>query len=408
MDNELIGRTTGLKYIPIMNIYNSYCYYISSVQKIMSSKTFRNNISKISSLEAPWNEIMSIFDIYSKNGSFKDYETVLNKYFAPHMNNGGIPNIVMSQIFLPLLYHFFTDDFKSMFEEISFKYVYIAKAPKSSFNFFNDDKLNNELYSYFTSMYEYLTSNINDIHYKHPEMLLASIYLENKCGHAINVLDSKDGVYVFDDDVIVKPLKVYLEELGEKFVRVVISDFDIEFNKLLPRTGFKHEARIHKITITNWKHEDDAKYLIELQRGNMLDSQIASYDFNSINNGLTGGTILDTVALGIFAESLPKHLQILLWIVNGLLITLILIIIVMKIIGSKNNKEIQKVQNKLQRITVKSTKAANTSFKNVTKTLTTEIENDVEKNIENEVANMITPNKVGKSLLRATKLFSMI
>jgi hypothetical protein len=263
--------------------------------------------------------------------------------------------------------------------------------------------MNEDLYKWFSEMYNYLSNNISEIHYKHPEMLLASIYLSGKSGHAICVLDDTEGnMLVFDDDTVVKPLKDYLNELGDKFVRLTINDFDKDIADRLPRTGFKQEARIHKISITNWKHEDDAKYLIELQRDNPMDSQIATYEFEE-NSGMTGGSPLSFVVVGMFLDSLPKHAIIMIWIINGLLLTLILIIVILKIIGAKNNERIQKIQSKIHKLGNKIHTDAAMSGASIM--MKQDLENDTEKKVES-VAD--TPVLVKKSLLRASRLFSLI
>jgi hypothetical protein len=224
-------------------------------------------------------------------------------------------------------------------------------------------------------------------------MLLASIYLEGKSGHAINILDAKDGIYVFDDDTVVKPLKEYLNDLGEKFIRLTINDFDKEFADLLPRTGFKHEARIHKVSITNWKHEDDAKYLLEVQRGVLLDSQNANYEFNGAG-AMTGGSPVEFVVYSFFFQELPQHVKILVWVVNSLLLSLIVIIIVMKVIKAKNNKEIQRIQRKIR-------KASGQAKQFVDKQISMKIENDVEEEVEKATP---SPIKYNKALMRVKSL----
>jgi hypothetical protein len=317
------------------------------------------------------------------------------------MNDGGIPNIVMSQIFLPIIYHYFTSEFKTIFEEISFKWIYISKAPKSSFKFFNESIMNEDLYRWFCEMYNYIDKEKDNIHYGHPEIMLASIYLQGTTGHAINILDSQDDVYVIDDDTVMKPLKDYLNDLGEKFVRLVISDFDKDFADRLPRTGFKQEARIHKISITNWKHEDDAKYFIELQRDHPLDSQIATYEFGN-ESGMTGGSPLSFVLVGMFVEALPRHITVLIWIINALLITLILIIVILKIIGAKNNEKIQKIQSRIQKLGMKIHKDVSMNGSSI---MMKDIENETEKQVESVAE---TPVLVKKSLLKATRLFNLI
>lgn len=421
---ELIGRRSGLKYKPIINIYNSYCYYISSAQKILSSATFRRKIPEINRLQYPWNEILSIFSIYqNSNPDFKKYEEVINKYFDHHMNNGGFQNQVMSYIFLPLIYKFFNNDFLTIFEEVSFKWIYIQKAKKKTFNFFKDNNMNNKLFGMFEEMYNYLQINTANIHYKHPEVLLCSLYLVGKSGHAVNVVDTNNGVYVMDDSEVFKPLRDYLNELGDKFVSVTISDFDKEFEKLIPQGNFKEEARIHKISLTNWKHVDDAKYLLELARGE-LDSETINYEFDSngikglfsgfrkhnynnimmnSDNSMIGGVGLGMVANDIFINTLPYTIKTLIWILNILLFSLILLIIILKILKVKNNKKIQEYQNKIHKMNQKLHKDVVKKVINKNFTLEQEIEDDSEKRITKAIINPLRHNK---TTLFANKLFT--
>ena len=278
--------------------------------------------------------------------------------------------------------------------------------------------MNNELFGMFEEMYNYLQINSTNIHYKHPEVLLCSLYLIGKAGHAVNIVDTKNGVYVMDDSEIFKPLQDYLNELGDKFVSVTISDFDKEFEKLIPQGNFKEEARIHKISLTNWKHVDDVKYLLELARGE-LDSETIKYEFDSnrikglfngfikhnynnmINNdnSMIGGVGLGMVANDIFINTLPYTIKTLVWILNILLFSMILLIIILKILKVKNNKKIQEYQNKIHKMNQKLHKDIVKKVINKNFTLEQEIEDDSEKRITKAIINPLRHNRLFTNFL---------
>lgn len=268
-------------YIGLYNTCNSFCYYISAIQRLHSSTTLNqcllniqlDNNSQTETLNSCLNQslldlIISPLFYYSRLTSsnqtnynqFKEtHELIKNKieelisYFDVSMLNGGNPDDVLVTFLIPVLYLKFNDLslIKQIIREINFNPSRLAKLLYSynnrcSFKVLCDNELNHRIESSYKSLVKQL--DVNTLYKDYSiqfNISTIAIYLQDVngndskyAGHAINLIygyfdnESLD-LYVIDDSVMIIPLKTYVQTHIDRIKYFEIQDATNEVLQLI-------------------------------------------------------------------------------------------------------------------------------------------------------------------------------
>ena len=271
-------------YIGLYNTCNSFCYYISAIQRLHSSTTLNqrllgiqlDNINQTETLNN-YNTQLNLLDLiisplfyYSKltnlnqtnYNQFKEtHELIKNKieeligYFDVSMLNGGNPDDVLVTFLIPVLYLKFNDLslIKQIIREINFNPSRLAKLLYSynnrySFKVLRDNELNHRIESSYKSLVKQL--DVNNLYKDYSiqfNISTIAIYLQDVngndskyAGHAINLVygyfdnESLD-LYVIDDSVMIIPLKTYIQTHIDRIKYFEIQDATDEVLQLISK-----------------------------------------------------------------------------------------------------------------------------------------------------------------------------
>lgn len=269
-------------YIGLYNTCNSFCYYISAIQRLHSSTTLNqcllniqlDNNSQTETLNN-YNTQLNLLDLiisplfyYSRLTSsnqtnynqFKEtHELIKNKieeligYFDVSMLNGGNPDDVLVTFLIPVLYLKFNDLslIKQIIREINFNPSRLAKLfysynNRCSFKVLRDNELNHRIESSYKSLVKQL--DVNTLYKDYSiqfNISTIAIYLQDVngndskyAGHAINLIygyfdnESLD-LYVIDDSVMIIPLKTYIQTHIDRIKYFEIQDATNEVLQLI-------------------------------------------------------------------------------------------------------------------------------------------------------------------------------
>ena len=177
-------------YIGIKNFYNSFCYYITAIQRLHSSKTLKNNLEIMFKIKKNDNSIITdeietskkIFSIlitYDKinKSNFKEITEEIIKYkdevilpmFNESMKKGGDPQLILSRLFLPIIFHYTTQEiFIDILKELNFSKVHFSDTlyRNNEFNILTDEysRYNSTLKKWYDTMLNYLNDDLLNNH----------------------------------------------------------------------------------------------------------------------------------------------------------------------------------------------------------------------------------------------------
>ena len=253
IQNDYVVDRNGTIYIGLHNYYNSFCYYISSIQCLHSSKKLNtilvdrglNSFSggKVDRSEKDEDiivqKLFSMLRIYADidETNYGNIYEQLNKenndlilsVLNEKMKRGGSYIHVITGMFFPILYHYLNkDEFLTILREVKINPLQFLSLSyvqgKDYFQFTQNDTFNNDLEQWYIQMYNDIISNtkIGDDETQF-NITPISIWLKNSeggqssfPGHAICVVlghlknDNKNTLYVIDDDANIMNFGNYL------------------------------------------------------------------------------------------------------------------------------------------------------------------------------------------------------
>lgn len=340
-------------YIGLYNTCNSFCYYISAIQRLHSSTTLNqrllsfnscfnqnlqlNNINQTKTLNnynTQLDLIISPLFYYSKltnlnqtnYNQFKEtHELIKNKieelinYFDVSMLNGGNPDDVLVTFLIPVLYLKFNDLslIKQIIREINFNPSRLAKLLYSynnrcSFKVLRDNELNHRIESSYKSLVKQL--DVNNLYKDYSiqfNISTIAVYLQDVngndskyAGHAINLVygyfdtESLD-LYVIDDSVMIIPLKTYIQTHIDRIKYFEIQDATDEVLQLISKY----------CEVNKRLHRDVIKPIESKLKSNSVNSNLVDKP-NSMNL-IGGNSTLDNSNSTLFettVETLTKPL----------------------------------------------------------------------------------------------------
>lgn len=272
MDAYIKDRN-GTVYIGIRNFYNSFCYYISVVQRLHSSRTLGSLLLSESlsstgeqgTLDSKILEILKIYagitesnikETYDKMLSF---ENVIKEVINPRLHNGGSPDETMKFLFLPVIFRNFEQSFTTILEEINFNPIHFSGFSSmfdSKFVLTNYPEFNNGLKKTYEDMYSCIKKYVFEG--KTPfNITVMSVYFkdeENKrssySGHAINIVRSLKDIYVIDDDINIRTFNNYIQNARNSILEIEIKDVDDDTLKMIKTSqNLEINKRIYRTVI---------------------------------------------------------------------------------------------------------------------------------------------------------------
>ena len=330
-------------YIGIKNFYNSFCYYITAIQRLHSSKTLKNNLEIMFKIKKNDNSIITdeietskkIFSIlitYDKinKSNFKEITEEIIKYkdevilpmFNESMKKGGDPQLILSRLFLPIIFHYTTQEiFIDILKELNFSKVHFSDTlyRNNEFNILTDEysRYNSTLKKWYDTMLNYLNDDENKFteqsfisSFKVSTLCLffADVYKRDNAaefaGHAVTIVLGNDNIfYVIDDDVNILPFIEYITLKRSSIHEMEIKDLTESAIDELKKIDFiKINQRYYRTTIEFEKNNENLKSFNVINRQtlnvNLIGAGIIDEKFwLSFKNNYIGQIYLVFVAL---------------------------------------------------------------------------------------------------------------
>lgn len=284
-------------YIGIKNFYNSFCYYISAIQRLHSSKTLGENLNNMFQIKKDTNNIVSkeietskkIFSIlisYNKinQNNFKTISEEIIKYkdevilpmFNDNMKNGGDPQLILVRLFFPIIFHYTTTDiFIDILKELNFSKVHFPNTLylNSEFNILTEQysQFNKTLNKWYDKMLNYLNDPNNKFNestfmstFKVSTLCLffADVYeresVASFSGHAVTIVLGKDDIfYVIDDNVNILPFTEYISLQRSCIHEMEIKDLTEDAIDKLKQIDFIELNRRYYRTVIKFKSNSE-------------------------------------------------------------------------------------------------------------------------------------------------------
>lgn len=281
-------------YIGIKNFYNSFCYYITAIQRLHSSQTLKEHLDEMFKLdnsethiiknEAELSkEIFSILKTYNKinMNNFKEISEEIEKYkddvilpkFSDDMKSGGDPQLMLTRLFLPIIFHYTKPTiFIQILKELNFSKCHFPNTfyHGNEFNILKSDQYstyNNALKEWYNDTIKYLNDPKNDFNqqtftstFKVSTLCLffSDVYDREKnssfAGHAVTIVLGNDNIfYVIDDNVNILPFEEYIKLQQTHIHEMEIKDLTDEAIEMLSQINtiqLNVNMRYYRTTIT--------------------------------------------------------------------------------------------------------------------------------------------------------------
>lgn len=260
MISSLIS-VNNTKHIALFNYDNSMCYHISVLQRLHSSPTLNELCFRLSINEQTIdkNNILEVLmlpvKIYSEINDSNDLViyTRIKEYFQWFVPNyvsivgrhGYAPNNLFIYFILPVIYHYFPNEFKTIIEEL-----HVSKINFNNIDYVCDDVIlndentfleNTEYRNIILNCYKQMISNLPNKIDRHNFVSAILEIFPNKDrtgGHAVTLIlgrtnleienfsNNFDDFYVIDDQNTISKLSDYYNLRKEKLYEISIRDID--------------------------------------------------------------------------------------------------------------------------------------------------------------------------------------
>ena len=369
-------------YIGIKNFYNSFCYYITAIQRLHSSKTLKEHLDEMFKLDNTEThivkneailseEIFSILKTYNKinMNNFKEISEEIEKYkdevilpkFSDDMKSGGDPQLMLTRLFLPIIFHYTKPTiFIQILKELNFSKCHFSNTfyHDNEFNILKPDQYstyNNALKEWYNDTIKYLNDPKNDFNqqtfvsdFKVSTLCLffSDVYDRDKkssfSGHAVTIVLGNDNIfYVIDDNVNILPFIEYIKLQQTHICEMEIKDLTddaIEMLSQIDLIQLNVNMRYYRTTITFKK---------DIETYNKI-SNIKITPLNLI--GGTKHTQIDRKFIYMFMNTTYGKIYLILL----MLLILILIISIIRLFYQKY--KIKKLKNELNKLKEKKNK----------------------------------------------------
>lgn len=369
-------------YIGIKNFYNSFCYYITAIQRLHSSNTLKEHLDEMFKLdntethivktEATLSEeIFSILKTYNKinTNNFKEISEEIEKYkdevilpkFSDDMKSGGDPQLMLTRLFLPIIFHYTKPTiFVQILKELNFSKCHFPNTfyHGNEFNILKPDQYstyNNALKEWYNDTIKYLNDPKNDFNqqtfvsnFKVSTLCLffSDVYDRDKkssfAGHAVTIVLGNDNIfYVIDDNVNILPFVDYIKLQQTHICEMEIKDLTDEAIEMLTQIDsikLNVNMRYYRTSITFKKDPETYNKI----------SNVKMLPFNLI--GGTHQTEINRKFMFRFINTIYGRI----YLIILMLLILILIIYIIRLLYQKY--KIKNLENELNKLKEKKNK----------------------------------------------------
>ena len=275
--NQYIIDDNNNIYIGLFNVENKFCYYISALQRLHSSKTLNERLIS----QPPNNYLLKPLASYAKLKSTDEqtlksiHDEIYNnlnssiKNLSENLQNGGNPDHVLMCLMLPCIsLEYGLEILKPIVKELyinpdRLNHLLYSFGRESDFNLTNSQELNSELKQEYIKMANAFknTGIANDNSFKFNISTMAIMFKDENndvskyAGHAINLIlgrneQNERDIYVIDDSVNISTFKQFIERHRNRIGYFEIKDATDEILKLMSNTrGISIDKRLHRDVI---------------------------------------------------------------------------------------------------------------------------------------------------------------
>lgn len=234
---------------PIYNYFNSFCYYISTIQRLKSSPTLckrlEKDVDKLTPLDKNVLWLLINYDKVEIEKEQQEFTNIIRYKLSNEMKYGNCPYKLLTQLFVPIIFKFFRDDFEKILNELNLHHKQFKNVvSEEDFNFTTNDNYNNRIYKDYCEMMN-TPFNVELTRFKVGVMCIffTDVYARHKnnkyepsrsSGHAVTIaLSTDDKFYVLDDSHMLVLFDTYLEFILDTVYEIELKDINDESINLL-------------------------------------------------------------------------------------------------------------------------------------------------------------------------------
>lgn len=234
---------------PIYNYFNSFCYYISTIQRLKSSPTLckrlEKDVDKLTPLDKNVLWLLINYDKVEIEKEQQEFTNIIRYKLSNEMKYGNCPYKLLTQLFAPIIFKFFRDDFEKILNELNLHHKQFKNVvSEEDFNFTTNDNYNKRIYKDYCEMMN-TPFNVELSRFKVGVMCIffTDVYARHKknkyepsrsSGHAVTIaLSTDDKFYVLDDSHMLVLFDTYLEFIIDTVYEIELKDINDESINLL-------------------------------------------------------------------------------------------------------------------------------------------------------------------------------
>lgn len=316
MHNQYVKDILGNVYIGLNNHDRKYCWYISALQRLHSSKSLNEqftNKPKLIYLEPLYYySLLNNIAILNQDNLKKYYNLISESLekcintFSDVVNNGGIPDHMLVGFMLPIIYMEYNNInlIENIIKDLNinptrFNKLLYSSQCKYMFRATKNNRLNNDIEQAYISISNELNNKIINID---NNFLITTIHVyfnnfNNKNeelypGHAINLVygytdidQNNPKLYIIDDSTTIMPLDLYLNYHTREIGYCDVMDVNDIIIDELRKKDIKINMRMHRCVLDLTERENtDIKNIINnstVISGGNQDDIIFNQDANN-------------------------------------------------------------------------------------------------------------------------------
>ena len=234
---------------PIYNYFNSFCYYISTIQRLKSSPTLckrlEKDVDKLTPLDKNVLWLLINYDKVEIEKEQQEFSNIIRYKLSNQMKYGNCPYKLLTQLFAPIIFKFFRDDFEKILNELNLHHKQFKNVvSEEDFVFTTNDNYNKRIYKDYCEMMN-TPFNVKLTRFKVGVMCIffTDVYARHKnnkhepsrsSGHAVTIaLSTDDKFYVLDDSHMLVLFDTYLEFILDTVYEIELKDISDESIDLL-------------------------------------------------------------------------------------------------------------------------------------------------------------------------------
>ena len=234
---------------PIYNYFNSFCYYISTIQRLKSSPTLckrlEKDVDKLTPLDKNVLWLLINYDKVEIEKEQQEFTNIIRYKLSNEMKYGNCPYKLLTQLFAPIIFRFFRDDFEKILNELNLHHKQFKNVVSGEdFVFTTNDNYNKRIHKDYCEMLN-TPFNVELSRFKVGVMCIffTDVYARHKnnkyepsrsSGHAVTIaLSTDDKFYVLDDSHMLVLFDTYLEFILDTVYEIELKDINDESINLL-------------------------------------------------------------------------------------------------------------------------------------------------------------------------------